>query len=288
MAKRKKEKMAPERLKPLKKHRYKPPVQDTVEALLFAFVVAMIVRNYTFQNFKIPSASMETTLLTGDYLVADKLAYMFSEPERGDIVTFLYPADPVRPDPDRYSEIYHPLYWDWEDDMIYYHAQKDVVKRVIGVPGDTLQIVNGQVFIDGESLDEPYIQRIDPVGFMINRGAGLPPITWNPEEYPGCDINFGDFSGQRWSNRDNFGPVVVPHESYFMMGDNRDVSADSRYWGFLDQKLITGTPALVFFSIGEKPLTGPLDSINDLRRQYEYNQRHGSSFRSDRFMKWVR
>jgi len=104
-----------------KVQRKKREVQEWIEAILFAIVVAMIIRNFTFQNFKIPSSSMEDTLLIGDYLVANKLKYFFQDPEKGDIVTFRYPADPKIPGKptidnlvdtsDNYIKIFPPIYW---------------------------------------------------------------------------------------------------------------------------------------------------------------------------------
>ncbi len=196
-------------------------LQDWIEAALWAFVVAMIIRNYTFQNFKIPSSSMESTLLIGDYLVANKMKYFFNEPKRGEIVTFRNPDDPIEPEPrDRFVKIIPPIYWNKDKFFFTYYTKKDVVKRVIGMPGDTLFIRNKQVYINGK---------------VFRHGT---------EQY--IDIN------RVFPTRDNFGPVVVPENKYFVMGDNRDNSLDSRYWGFLDKKDITGTPALIFFSKSER------------------------------------
>lgn len=193
-------------------------IQDWLEAILFAFVVAMIIRNYTFQNFKIPSSSMESTLLIGDYLVANKTKYFFTDPERGDIVTFRYPADPEEPEPrENYVRILPPIYWSKSAFFFTYHEKKNVVKRVIGMPGDKVEMRNKRVYINDELMHEDYVQHLDT------------------RVIPG---------------RDYFGPVVVPENKYFVLGDNRDFSADSRHWGFLSRKDITGTPALIFFSMG--------------------------------------
>lgn len=193
-------------------------VQDWFEAILFAFVVAMIIRNYTFQNFKIPSGSMESTLLVGDYLVANKLKYFFTEPEREDIVTFRYTADPEEPEPrDRFVRLIPPIYWNKDTFFFTYYERKNVVKRVIGLPGDTVQLINKRVYINGEPHHGGYEQYLDR------------------RIIPG---------------RDNFGPVEVPEGKYFVLGDNRDYSADSRHWGFLDRGDITGTPLFIFWSAG--------------------------------------
>ncbi|MEA1972054.1 MAG: signal peptidase I, partial [Candidatus Cloacimonadota bacterium] len=155
--------------------RKKPEVQEWIEAILFAIVVAMIIRNFTFQNFKIPSSSMENTLLIGDYLVANKVKYFIQDPERGDIVTFRYPADPKIPgEPtidtpedtsDDYIKIFPPIYWNKNDLFslkkftlfhLMYYGKKNVVKRVIGMPGDTIEIIQKQVYLNGEPFEEDY------------------------------------------------------------------------------------------------------------------------------------
>lgn len=194
-------------------------IQDWLEAILFAFVVAMIIRNYTFQNFKIPTSSMESTLLIGDYLVANKLKYYFTEPKREDIVTFRYPADPEEPEPrDRFVKLLSPIYWSKDKSFLTYYERKNVVKRVIGLPGDTIHIVDKKVYINGEPHFGGYEQ-------------------------------FASVGAYR---RPDYGPVVVPEGQYFVMGDNRDYSADSRHWGFLERSDITGTPLFIFWSSGRE------------------------------------
>lgn len=165
-------------IKQKKVKKRKPFVQDWVEAILYAMVVAMIIRNFTFQNFKIPSGSMENTLLVGDYLVANKMKYHFFEPERGDIVTFRMPADPSNPNDidltdkqnrwnpfarytGHYVALYPPLYLNtakfidfqaWTLFGLTYYTQKNVVKRVIGLPGETVEIKNRDIYIDGKNI----------------------------------------------------------------------------------------------------------------------------------------
>ncbi len=195
-------------------------IQDWIEAILFAFVVAMIIRNYTFQNFKIPTGSMESTLLVGDYLVANKLKYYFTEPAREDIVTFRYPADPEEPEPrELYTRLIPPIYWNHQTNFFTYYERKNVVKRVMGMPGDTIQMINKDLYVNNELHVGGYEQHLD------NRT--------HPQ-------------------RDNFGPIVVPEGKYFVLGDNRDFSADSRHWGFLEREDITGTPLFIFFSFGQE------------------------------------
>ena len=263
------------RKKKKKVKRKKNIIQEYVEAILFAFVVAFLIKNYVFQNFKIPSSSMEQTMLIGDYLYGDRLKYYFTDPEREDFVIFQYPADPEEPglttvenpNPQQRREDYFllikPIYWDKVNWKFIWHQKKNVVKRIIGLPGDTIQIYNKQVYINGELFKRDYEQYID--SSIIPRDKGN--LKWNNE---------------LMGSRDNFGPVIVPENKYFVMGDNRDVSADSRYWGFLDRKDITGTPLFIFFSYGKPPLTNIRDYVYEQRGML----RTRSSIRWKRFFKF--
>lgn len=246
----------------------KPAVQDWTEALLFAFVVAMIIRNYTMQNFVIPTSSMEKTLLVGDYLVANKMKYYFTDPKREDIVTFRFPyideGTPEHPDyKDNFISIYKPLYINKSTAFskypitflhLTYYARKNIVKRVIGMPGDTLEVRDKAVYINGKLFQRGY----ECYGVADPSPPLAPQIIYDSRMLPNT---IDDISMSHWYddyklddkanfNRDWFGPIVVPKGKYFMMGDNRDVSLDSRYWGFLERKDITGSPWLIFFSKG--------------------------------------
>ncbi len=199
--------------------RYRKSVwREYAEAIIVAMLLAFAIRVFVVQAFKIPSGSMIPTLMIGDHILVSKLSYglqwpadcrlhmsfppmtcytsktviEFGEPQRGDIIVFRYPED--------------------ED--------KDFIKRIIGVPGDRIEIRSKVVFINGEPLnDQDYTQRIDP---------GVIDGTINP--------------------RDNFGPVSVPTGSYFVMGDNRDQSLDSRFWGFVSEEKIRGKAFRIYWS----------------------------------------
>lgn len=164
-----------------------PTTREIVEwimVVVVAFALALFINNVIIVNAVIPSASMEPTIMTGDRVFGYRLAYLSSDPQRGDIVIFKFP--------DNEKELF--------------------IKRVIGLPGDTIEMIDGKIYINGsdEPLDEPYIVE-EPVG--------------------------------------NYGPITVPSGAYFMMGDNRNKSADSRYWKqpFVYQNKILGKAAVRYF-----------------------------------------
>ena len=165
--------------------------RELTETIILALVLAMVIKTFVIQAFKIPSGSMLNTLQIGDHILVNKFIYWFTEPRRGDIVVFLYPGDESR----------------------------DFIKRIIGLPGDTLQIRNRVAHINGAPIQEPYVI------FTGTGGFGNP---HTPSE--------------------DFGPIRVPEGQYFMMGDNRDSSMDSRVWGFLDRKKIRGKALITYWS----------------------------------------
>ncbi|MBZ4643923.1 MAG: signal peptidase [Deferribacteraceae bacterium] len=170
-----------------KKNKFK----DTIDSIIVAFVIAMIIRAFFLQAYKIPSGSMLNTLLIGDHILVNKAAYIFTEPKRGDIVVFEYPIEP----------------------------EKDFIKRVIGLPGDKIRMENKKLFINGKSYDENYVRYESD-------------FVFNSKENP----------------RDNFDEFTVPKGKYFVMGDNRDSSFDSRYWGFVSRDMIKGKALLIYWS----------------------------------------
>ncbi len=184
----------------------KSTAREYFESIVIAVVLALFVRTWVVQAFKIPTGSMEQNLLIGDHLLVNKFVFgptvtglerpllPVSEIRRGDVVVFKFPEEPER----------------------------DFIKRVIGLPGETVELRNKRVFIDGTPLDEPYVFYLQPPGEM----GGL------------SDLDV----------RVRYGPVTVPADSYFMMGDNRDNSQDSRYWGFLPRSYVKGKALMIYWS----------------------------------------
>jgi signal peptidase I len=194
----------------------------TVTILLMLFASTSLAWSYV-----IPTGSMEDTLLIGDHIVVDKLAYApagpigkyllpYEQPKRGDIIAFQYPVD--------ISQLF--------------------VKRVIGVPGDRLKIVNQQVYINGRKLTEPYVYHKS--GYFDPYRDNFPSASNTLEEVPNPkrDKLLADMLSKHVMN----GEVVVPPNNYFVMGDNRDNSLDSRYWGFVPRDNIIGKPVLIYWS----------------------------------------
>ncbi len=194
---------------------------EWARSILIAFALFLGLRAFLVEAFKIPTGSMEGTLLVGDFLLVNKAVFGakipgtglrlpgFAEPERGDVVVFTPPHDPVR----------------------------SYVKRLVGVPGDTLEMVDKALWVNGEQMAEPYIRLSD------HRGDALHPrMSWQSNH-----LLANSSPGYR-PTRDNWGPIVVPNEQFFVLGDNRDNSEDSRYWGFVPRRSIRGRPMFVYYS----------------------------------------
>ena len=181
----------------------KSRLRENIEAILIAVVLALFIRTFIVQAFKIPSGSMKETLQIGDHILVNKFIYgvklpffqttiiPVKNPKRGDIIVFKFPED----------------------------SGKDFIKRVVGVAGDVIEIKDKQVFVNHKHPDHSYSINTDP--HIIP--PGLEP-------------------------RDNFGPVTVPKNSLFVMGDNRDYSYDSRFWGFVDLQKVKGKAFIIYWS----------------------------------------
>ncbi len=181
----------------------KSRLRENIEALVLAIVLALFIRAFIVQAFKIPSGSMKATLQIGDHILANKFIYgvklpyfnitiiPYKKPQRGDIVIFKFPQDP----------------------------KKDFIKRTIGIQGDIIEIRNKEVYVNKKRLEHDY---------AIYTDLHIIPESMQP--------------------RDNLGPITVPENSLFVMGDNRDHSYDSRFWGFVDLKDIKGKAFIIYWS----------------------------------------
>jgi signal peptidase I len=187
----------------------KSTLREYFESIAIAVILALFIRTFVVQAFKIPTGSMENNLLIGDHLIVNKFVFGpdgdgFSRHllpmraiRRGDIVVFKYPEDPER----------------------------DFIKRVIGLPGETLEVKDKRVYINGKRLDENYVHYLEP-----------PSGSSEYHEVTSFDL------------RERYGPVTVPADKYFVMGDNRDNSQDSRYWGFLPREYVKGRALMIYWS----------------------------------------
>ncbi len=180
-----------------KEARKKSILREYLESAAIAILLALFIRAFVVQAFKIPSGSMEPTLLIGDHILVNKFIYgikapfinktiiPISNPKRGDIIVFIYPLD----------------------------RKKDFIKRLIGLPGDEIRIVNNRIYINGKPYDDPH-------GVYEDNGR----------------------------ENQNLGPFIVPEDSLFVMGDNRDHSYDSRYWGFVPEESVKGKAMIIYWS----------------------------------------
>jgi signal peptidase I len=187
----------------------KSTAREYFESIVIAVILAFFIRTFVFQAFKIPTGSMENNLLIGDHLLVNKFVFGPSVSRlerallpmgtirRGDVIVFKYPEEPDR----------------------------DFIKRVIGLPGETLELKQKKVYINGVPLDEPYVHFLEP-----------PSSSTGLHEETSLDV------------RERYGPVTVPPDQYFMMGDNRDNSQDSRYWGFLRRDYVKGKALIIYWS----------------------------------------
>ena len=196
---------------------------SSLQSLMGTVVIAIFVITFIVQAFQIPSESMENTLLVGDYLLVNKLCYgagggltdtlmPYQKIQRGDVIVFHYPVDP----------------------------QQHFVKRVIGLPGDRLRMVNKTVYINGKPLNEAYVHFLEPPNNLFR------------DNFPRTDVAVSNMEGNWWLEMRKLvedGQLIVPEGNYFVMGDNRDDSQDSRYWGFVPRENIIGRPLLIYWSV---------------------------------------
>ncbi len=193
-----------------------------VRIAILSLALFVVIRAFGIEAFKIASGSMEHTLFEGDFLLVNKLVYgagipgfgaklpAFHSPRHGDVIVFVYPLDPSR----------------------------NYVKRIAGEPGDTVEMRAGQLIRDGKGVVEGYVQHL-PAG----PDQGDSDFQWQAAYLVGRSPLAGYHP-----SRDNWGPLVVPVGNYFVLGDNRDNSSDSRYWGFVPDSLVRGQPMMVYYS----------------------------------------
>lgn len=213
-------------------------VRGWAKAAVVAIAIWLVLRSYVLEAFRIPSPSMENTLLVGDFLFVDKTGYggQFQVPFTG----WRFGQLPGYATPHRDGIV---IFRSVEDST----PNLDVVKRLLGEPGDTLQMVNDTLIRNGRRLDEPY-------ALHLSEGAGeTPPAILDQmrarqlPHYAGTDPDRYRPTPHSW------GPLVVPAGSYWVMGDNRDNSWDSRYWGFLPRSHIEGRPLVIYMSVALDP-----------------------------------
>jgi signal peptidase I len=207
----------------------KSSTRDTFESLVVTVILAIFGTTFVLQAFKIPTGSMENTLLIGDHLLVNKFAFAYHsgvlarflpyrDVHHNDIVVFKFPGSS-----EEQSE-----------------PGEHFVKRVIGLPGDRVRVSHRQVYVNGQPLSEPYVYH------------ALPEMPRSGDDFPPADSEYLHGATALWSaempSYVKDGEMVVPAGKYFVMGDNREQSWDSRFWGFVPQELISGRPLLIYWS----------------------------------------
>jgi len=187
----------------------KSTLREYFESIVIAVILALFIRTFVVQAFKIPTGSMEENLLIGDHLLVNKFVFgptatslerallPVATIKRGEVIVFKYPEEPDR----------------------------DFIKRVVGLPGEKVELREKKVYVNDKPLDEPYVHFLQP---------------------PGQNSEFHEVTS--FDVRERYGPVTVPPNHYFVMGDNRDNSQDSRYWGFLPRELVKGKALVIYWS----------------------------------------
>ena len=197
----------------------KSTVREYFESIVVAVVLALFIRTFVVQAFKIPTGSMEPNLLVGDHLLVNKFVFAPTATalerallpvrpvERGDVLVFKFPEDPER----------------------------DFIKRIIGLPGETIEVKGTQVLVNGTAIAQPFAH------FLLPHDPNAPLIPGDPREH--------------------FGPYTVPANHFFAMGDNRDNSQDSRYWGALPAHYVKGRALMIYWSFDDAPAGGGAGQI---------------------------
>ncbi len=230
-------------------------------------LVVIFLRSFIVEAFMVPTGSMEETILVGDFLLVTKFDYGVKLPfsnkviiptgkvKRGDIVVFRYPLDPDMPQPEeKYVRFFPkwfpllPIYWSKEKNFFVYYAPRNFIKRCVAVSGDTVEIRNKKLYVNGILQKDTFATFKD---YFVTPGLS----NKEREEFNKMwlDLSFIKDKNLGILVRDNFGPVVVPESCIFVMGDNRDNSEDSRFWGPLPIKYLKGKPLIIYFSSDAAP-----------------------------------
>jgi len=257
----KEEPPAPAAAAPREKMKAYPGVMEMTRSLLVVLVVALFILTFIVQPFRIPSESMERTLLVGDFLLVNKTAFAppghwgwllpYQKIERGDVVVFHFPPNPP----------------------------EHVVKRVIGLPGDRVHLQNGAAWVNGEPLDETWA--VYEPAYPDDFRDSFPTTLYTD---PGVDPQW--WMEMRRDVRE--GNLVVPPGEYFVLGDNRNFSRDSRYWGFVPADHIVGRPFIIYFSLRERSTTDTESPDDRLGQKNDPLSRIEDFARWDRFLRVVR
>ncbi|MFB0510031.1 MAG: signal peptidase I [bacterium] len=229
-------------------------------------IVVLLLRSFVVEAFMVPTGSMENTILIGDFMLVNTYIYgvklpfstqtliPLKQPKRSDIVVFRYPLDPDSPEPqENYVRFFPrwlpllPIYWDKTKGFFHWYAPRTFIKRCVAIAGDTVEVRDKKLYVNGQ------LQNQYPV---VHKDLRMFKELQTPNE----DYQKLWKSGQFINNpevgagvRDNFGPVVMPDDCIFMMGDNRDNSSDSRFWGPLSLKYVKGKPLVMYFSSDAAP-----------------------------------
>lgn len=232
----------------MRQRKEKSAFREYAESILIAIILALVMRQFVVQAFKIPSGSMKQTLLIGDHILVNKFLYHFTNPQLFDVIVFKYP---------------------WEDN-------RDFIKRVVALPGDRVEIRQKQVYVNDTQLDEPYARqfshgheqhfgpvivpkkgdiveiRADKRLYLNDKPIPIPSGSFTPHEFgqrmTGFEVFYGWLFPAGTTLEKPVGPIKVDDDYYFMLGDNRDNSKDSRYWGFVKRDRVKGKAFFIYWS----------------------------------------